>query len=260
MTQLFFKAANFTSNRATVQLQKVEPLMQVLENDAYGHWIFGENSSSLTDKVNAKSLILQNTASVLPSYTNSSVTISTALGNALQTDLIDSAAQNFTLCAVVKCNTTALSVLLGNLVPSSDASSSGFGAFASSGKCYLTAKPTAAAAASSNGISSLTTTQNIAQTSNFFIAVSIDKSTKKGVLYITQNSVESNGESSFTGTYESSSKKIAIGNNAYTTSITASNTATFSEAIIYDKALTLEQIKSVAKRSRERMSDRNIYF
>ncbi|EJP40811.1 hypothetical protein [Acinetobacter baumannii] len=44
---------------------------------------------------------------------------------------------------------------------------------------------------------------------------------------------------------------------AYTGS---SNTATYSEAIIFDNALTLAEIQNVALRSKDRMANRNISF
>ncbi|MFX6218408.1 hypothetical protein ABTF55_21660, partial [Acinetobacter baumannii] len=75
-------------------------------------------------------------------------------GNALLSDLNDESSQSLTLCAVVKCSSTVLSILLGNLVPSSSTESSGLGAFASAGKAYLTLKPQAAGGP--GGIGSLT--------------------------------------------------------------------------------------------------------
>lgn len=261
MAHLFFKAAGFTSGRSLPQLSNVEPLIPNVENKAYGHWIFGVDESSLIDVVNGKILSLQSGATVNPSYSENGLTISTAYGNSLQTDLIDSPTQDFTFCAVVRCNVSALSILLGNLPPSNDGTTSGTGLFASGGKAYLTSKPTAAAAASSNGISSLAAPQNIVQTSNFFIAASIDKTMKKGIIYVQQADAESSNEATYNAlAYEQPSKKIAIGNNAYTTAITAANTATFAETILFSKALTLAEIQAVALRSKSRLVNRNIVF
>ncbi|MGS8312451.1 hypothetical protein ACU69W_09980 [Acinetobacter baumannii] len=204
-------------------------------------------------------LALQSGATVQPIYSESGVTISTAVGNALVSDLIDTSAQSVTLTAVVKCNNTQLAILLGNLVPSNSTTSSGLAGFASAGKGYLTVKPTAAAG--SGGISSLTPASGHNQTSNFFIAVSVDKATKKGIIYVQQNSAELTNEAVYTApVYESALNKFAFGNNAYTGSNAPANTATFAEGVIFDKALTLDEIKAVATRSKDRMKNRGITF
>lgn len=261
MSNLFFKASNFSSSRSLPQLSNVSPLVPDTEGTAYAHWIFNNSASSLVDAVSGKLLTLQGGATVQPTYSDAGVTLSTAYGNALQTDLVDSASQNLTLCAVVKCNVTALSILMGNLVASADVTSAGTGLFASSGKAYLTVKPTVTAAAATNGISSLTPTANITQTSNFFISASIDKATRKGIIFIKQADIESSNEGLYSATtYEQATKNIAIGNNAYTTSVATANTATFAEAIIFNRALSLSEMKAVASRSASRLANKGITF
>ncbi|MCE6334789.1 hypothetical protein KR602_18965, partial [Acinetobacter baumannii] len=111
------------------------------------------------------------------------------------------------------------------------------------------------------GISSLTPASGHNQTSNFFIAVSVDKATKKGIIYVQQNSAELTNEAVYTApVYESALNKFAFGNNAYTGSNAPANTATFAEGVIFDKALTLDEIKAVATRSKNRMANRGIIF
>lgn len=256
MAHLFFKAAGFTSGRSLPQLSNVEPLIPNVENKAYGHWIFGVDESSLIDVVNGRMLALQGGATTQPVYTDASVTIPTIPGNALLSDLVDDSNQSVTLCAVVKCTSTALSILLGNLVPSASTVSSGLSAFTSAGKAYLTLKPVSANAQA--GISSLAAPQNIVQTSNFFIAISVDKTSKKGIVYVQQSGVESSNEALYTAaSYQTSANKIAIGNVAYTGGI---GSATYSEAIIFTEALTLAEIQAVALRSKSRLVNRNIVF
>ncbi|EPG6924282.1 hypothetical protein L1S80_003894, partial [Acinetobacter baumannii] len=154
---------------------------------------------------------------------------------------------------------TQLAILLGNLVPSDSTTSSGLAGFASAGKGYLTVKSTAAAG--SRGISSLALASRHNQTTNFFIAISVDKATKKGIIYVQQNSAELTNEAVYTApVYESALNNFAFGNNAYTGSNNPANTATFAEAIIFDKALTLDEIKAVATRSKNRMANRGIIF
>ncbi len=258
MTQLFFQAKNFVSKRSLPKLSNVDDLLPNLEYEAYGHWVFENTSASLTDKVNNRLLTLQTGATVQPVYSESGVTISTAVGNALVSDLSDTSLQSVTLTAVVKCSNTQLAILLGNLVPSNSTTSSGLAGFASAGKGYLTVKPTAA---SGGGFSSLAPVSGHIQTSNFFIAISVDKKTKKGIIYIQQNSAELTNEAVYTASvYENALNKFAVGNIAYTGSNVPANTATFAEAVIFDKALNLDEIKAVATRSKDRMKNRGIIF
>ncbi|HCU0822834.1 TPA: hypothetical protein OUJ26_001097 [Acinetobacter baumannii] len=258
MPQLFFQAKNFVSKRSLPKLSNVDDLLPNLEYEAYGHWVFENSSASLVDKVNNRLLSLQSGAAYNPVYTPTGVTISTAVGNALVSDLSDTSAQSVTLTSVVKCNNTNLAILLGNLVPSSSTASSGLAAFASAGKGYLTVKPTAA---SGGGFSSLAPVSGHIQTSNFFIAISVDKKTKKGIIYIQQNSAELTNEAVYTASvYENALNKFAVGNIAYLLSNNLDNTATFAEAVIFNKALTLADIKAVAGRTKERMKNRGIDF
>ncbi len=258
MTQLFFQAKNFVSKRSLPKLSNVDDLLPNLEYEAYGHWVFENSSASLVDKVNNRLLALQSGATVQPTYTESGVTISTAVGNALVSDLSDTSAQSVTLAAVVKCNNTQLAILLGNLEPSSSKTSSGLSAFVSANKAYLTLKP---AAAGSGDIGSLTPASGLNQTTNFFIAVSVNKATKKGIIYAQQNSAELTNEAVYTAAvYESALNNFAVGNNAYTGSNAPANKATFAEAVIFNKALTLDEIKAVATRSKDRMKNRGISF
>ncbi|HBI2401757.1 hypothetical protein ABTH08_04005 [Acinetobacter baumannii] len=258
MTQLFFQAKNFVSKRSLPKLSNVDDLLPNLEYEAYGHWVFENSSASLVDKVNNRLLALQSGATVQPTYTESGVTISTAVGNALVSDLSDTSAQSVTLTAVVKCSEASLAILLGNLEPSSSKTTSGLSAFVSGNKAYLTVKPSAAG---SGGIGSLTPASGHNQTTNFFIAVSVDKATKKGIIYVQQNSAELTNEAVYTSAvYESALNNFAVGNNAYSILNAPARTATFAEAVIFNKALTLDEIKSVAGRAKSRMDNRGISF
>ena len=257
MSHLFFKATGFTSSRDLPQLSGVEPLIPNVENKAYAHWLFGGSASSLVDVVNNKQLTLQPGATINPAYSENGVTISTAYGNSLLSDITDAASQNITMIAVVRCNTTSLAVLLGNLLPTGVNTSSSCGAFASAGKAYATVKPSVSG---SGVLNSLTPPASITQTSTFFIAVIVDKVAQKAVIHIEQGAVDSSNEGVFSSTYETSLNKIAVGNNCYTTSATTSNTATYNEVIIFDRALTLAEIQAVATRSKERLANRNVSF
>ncbi|MFY5418704.1 hypothetical protein ACOUDP_03980 [Acinetobacter baumannii] len=257
MTQLFFKAENFVSDRALPVLNDVGPIVPNLENNSYDHWVFKDSSASLKGVVNGHLLTLQQNAAYMPVFSNSGVTISTAMGNALISDIVDSSDQSITMAAVVKCNTIALSILLGNLVPSNSTTSSGLSGFASGGKTYLTVKPTTLGGP--GGISSLACPSNISQTSNFFIAISVDKVTKQGIIFTKQADIETSNETTYTAaTYDASLNNHALGNSAYSGQNTLTNLATFAEAIFFNKALNMTELQGLATRSKSRMADRGI--
>ncbi|QXM18608.1 hypothetical protein Phab24_id163 [Acinetobacter phage Phab24] len=257
MADLLFQSENFVSSRSNLPtISNLDDLLPSLEYEAYGHWLFGGDSSSLIDVVNGRLLSLQSGATIQPVYAAKSVTLSLTNGNALVSDLVDSSDQSVTLCAVVKCSSTALSILLGNLVRSDSTLSSGLGGFASAGKAYLTLK--AITGTGGAGIGSLTPAASITQTDNFFIAISVNKVTKKGIIYAKQMGVESSNEATYGApSYDAALNKFGIGNVAYTG---VAGSATYNEAIIFNKALTLEEIMSVAERSKGRMRNRGIVF
>lgn len=252
MTQLLFKAENFISSKANIQISKVDPLFRTLELDSYGHWILGSDSSSLVDKVNSRNLTVQSGATVQPIYSNAAVELSTVIGNSLMSGLSDSSQQDFTLCLVCKCNQNGLTILGGNL-PASANTASGSGIFSSSGVGYATVKPTANQA-SIDGVSSLSAGTSYNQSEYFFIAISVNKASKSATVYVLQNT-ERFAEKTYTAANYGGLNKIAIGNAFYSG---GSGSALFAEAILYDKALSSSQISSVALRSRERMKEKNI--
>ncbi|MDC5381440.1 hypothetical protein OHW70_18170, partial [Acinetobacter baumannii] len=86
-----------------------------------------------------------------------------------------------------------------------------------------------------------------------------DKAKKTALLYTQKNGVESFISTIYTGNYDQSSKKIAVG-NAYYDAVESGTRTTFAEAILYNKALGLNQIKAVAQRCKLRLSTKNIIF
>lgn len=225
------------------------------ETDAFGHWIFADNSTSLVDKVNNRNLTLQSGATVQPIYTTNSVQLSAKAGNALLSGLSDTATQDVTVALVVKCNQTTLSILGGNLPFSASTTENGFSPFASANKVYQGLKPTKVA--ETGGFNSVTNNQSLTQTDYMFVVMSVNKSEKSGILYTQQNGVEADIESLYRAAYENSSN-IAIANSAY--SKITSGSLVYAEAIIYNKALTLTEIKALAKRSKKRLEYRGVTF
>jgi len=107
------------------------------ENNAYGHWLFDDGSASLESRVGSKVLTAQ---AADPTYDTNFLSI-TGLPNALNTDLLDSASTQITLCTVVRFPViTALTVFSGNLGVSP---ATGFSPFIGpGGKVYVTSRGT----------------------------------------------------------------------------------------------------------------------
>ena len=260
MANLFFQATGFVSQRNLPVLSNIDEIIytEKYEADAYAHWVFGTDNTSLTDKVNSRNLTVQAGATIQPTFTANNIVLSASVGNALITDLVDTASQNTTFCAVVKTSVTALSILIGNLVSSGATTSSGQGIFASAGQGYMTVKPAAAnATGGANSVAPLPA-NDITQTDFFFIAGSHDKASKTVVIYTERLGVGGTRQTIYTGTYEASVNKIAIGNGYYAGVVPG--TFTFAEAIIYNKVLTLSQMQAVAVRAKKRMQNRGITF
>lgn len=257
MSNLVFQDTSYVSSRN--DLPVVQNISDVLvstryEKDAYAHWAFYGNEP-LKDKVNSRSLTLQVGAAVPPSYSSQGVTLTNAKGSALISDLIDNTTTNITAIFVAKADGTLL-YLMGMTLPTTGSTAeSGFGAYASSNKVYVNVKPSAAA--STGGVDNLTTDQLIGQTTPFLVAVSVDKAKKTVLLYSFKNGIDAQVSKSFLGTYENVNKAVAVG-NAYYNAVESGTRTTFTEAILYNKALTLNEIKAVAKRCQARLAARGI--
>ncbi|MFK6686143.1 hypothetical protein Q4372_16915 [Acinetobacter baumannii] len=257
MSNLVFQDTSYVSSRN--DLPVVQNISDVLvstryEKDAYAHWAFYGNEP-LKDKVNSRSLTLQAGAAIPPSYSSLGVALTNAKGSALISDLIDNASTNITVILVAKADGTGL-YLMGMTLPTTGSTTeSGFGAYVSSNKAYVNVKPLIAA--SRGGVSNLSTNQTFDQTTPFLVAVSIDKVKKTVLLYSFKDGIDGQVSSSFLSTYENANKAIAVGNAYYTASESGFRT-TFTEAILYNKALTLNEIKAVAKRCQARLAARGI--
>lgn len=224
------------------------------EMDSYGHWLFGGDSDSLKDKVNGKVLTMQAGATTQPIYNTNNIQLSASFGNALLTDLSDTDAQDITICGVFKVSTTTFAPLMGNLVPNSLTTTSGFGFFASDNVSVFTIKPLIAA--STGGFTGMTAGP-LQQQSYFFISASVNKAAKKIELYTRQMGAGLSAERTWTSTYEASLNKIAIGNGYYNGNFGNINVA---EAIIYNKALTISEIELLSLRTQLRLNNRGITF
>lgn len=250
MSNLFFKAEGFSSSRTLPTLADVQDIISVptLETDAYGHWEFGGDQSSLIDKVNARSLTLQAGATVQPEYGVNYVRVGAAKGQSLQSGLLDSAVTDYTVSGVVMPETSDLMVLLGNL--GGNDVGLGAGLFTSANKVYVTAR---------TGVSSLDSGLALDMSKPVFISMSVNKTT--GVVNIVTMQNGATFENTATGAPAEAATAISVGNSRYTTS-TAYNTLKnkYYEAVIHSRALSISEMKSIANRAKVRLAARDITF
>ena len=259
MPNLTFQNSDFISSRTDLPIiQNVTDVMPSarFETDSYGHWSF-IGDTPLVDKVNNKLLTLQTGAAVQPIFSNAGVALTNANGSALLSDLVDSTTQNVTAIFVAKTTNNSLYILGMTLPTSSSTTENGSGVYLSADKAYLNVKPLAANG--TGGISGLTTNQNISQTSYCLVAVSIDKAKKTALLYTMKNGVDSFMSTAFTSNYDVSTKKLSVGNAYYSVGEFGVKT-TFAEAVLYNKALSLNELRLVANRMKFRLAQNGISF
>ncbi|MFW1890455.1 hypothetical protein [Acinetobacter geminorum] len=264
MPNLTFQNSDFISSRTDLPI--IQNVADVLpstrfESDSYGHWAFyGDNP--LKDKVNGRLLTLQTNAAIQPVYTNQGVALTNAKGSALMSDLGDTVTQNITAVYVAQTSGLGLYLLGPSLTNSSSTTESGFGVYAGTDsqdsnkpKIYMNLKPKKAD--KTGGFENIKTNQEVQFTTPFLVAISVDKAKKTAMLYVLKGDNDSFISTSYTASYEDSLKKIAVG-NAYYTAAESGTKTTFAETILYDKALTLNQLKAVAHRCKLRLATKNI--
>lgn len=264
MSDLVFQSSDFVSSRT--DLPSVKNVSDVLptaryEKDAYAHWAFYE-SEPLKDKVNSRELTLQVGAAIQPVFTNQGVALTNAKGSALISDLNDGATKNITAVYIAQTTGLGLYLLGPTLTNSSSTTESGFGVYAGldsqdsdKPKIYMNLKPKKAD--NTGGFSNVKTNQEVQFTTPFLVAISVDKIKKTATLYVLKGENDYFISTSYTANYEDSLKKIAVGNAYYTASESGTKT-TFAETILYDKALTLNQLKAVAYRCKARLKAKGI--
>jgi len=250
MSNLFFKAEGFSSSRTLPTLSDVQDIISIptLEADAYGHWEFGGDQSSLIDKVNARSLTLQAGATVQPEYGENYVRLGAAKGQSLQSGLLDSAVTDYTVSGVVMPEDVVLMVLLGNL--GSNDVGLGAGLFTSANKVYVTAR---------TGVSSVDPGLALDMSKPAFISMSVNKTT--GVVNIVAMQNGATFENTATGAQVEAAAPISVGNSRYTTG-GAYNTLKnkYYEAVIHSRALSISEMKAIANRAKVRLAARGITF
>lgn len=250
MINLLFQADDFVSSRNLPLVQNIQDVIYVerYEEDAYGHWLFGGDSSSLVDKVNGRSLSVQAGATVQPIYEDNHVRLGAAKGQSLQSGLLDSAVTGYTISGLVQPEASDLMVLLGTL--GAAAEPQGAGIFTSAGKVFATGR---------TGVSSLESGLLLNMSKPVFVSMSVNKTSGVVNIVAMQNGVTF--EKTSTGAQVDSGTALSVGNSRYTTTA-AYNTLKnkYYEAIIHDKALTLAEMKGLASRLKTRQEERGVTF
>ena len=252
MTQVFFKAKSFVSNRTLPVLNNVENVIGIAEKESYDHWIFDNDLASLVGLNSGKLLTLKDGATVQPIYHSNSVEISTLVENPLLSDFSDTSSNNYTVAAVITGTGEfkAVTNLIGNLpIPSA---ASGAGAYLEYSRVNFNVRPVAHAANASNALT--------LDTLKPFLAIySVDKQAKVQTMYVEQSGNIFEATKAFTGAYTANGNVLAMGNIALT-SQTDERKMKYSEFIIFPEALSIDEMKLLANRSKERMSDIGIIF
>lgn len=254
MTNLCFQVEGYVSPFAK-QLPKIQTedliYIEKFEEDVYGHWLFGNNVGTLIDKVNSRSLIVQPGASVQPTYSDEYVSLSIKNGNALVSDLLDSAVSQFTMSGLFMPNSTNLSMIMGNLAAGSGETATGFGIFTSAGKLYATIR---------TQVSSWDVGLALDPAKPVFASLSINKTTGVANFVAQQNGVfyEKTTDGTNFLNYLNAGVAFSFGNNRYPSSFTTRNK--MYEGIIHDKALSIDEIKMVANRMKIRQEHHGISF
>lgn len=231
------------SNLPTVAAADMRRLSDV-EIGAYDHWIFNGGASSLVGKSAGKVLTVQSTA---PTYSSDWLSISLNQGAGLLTNLGEVSGQADTLAMVCKIATvpTAAIVLGGTLAPSSEPAPQGGGSvFISTGdKLYLSNRGT-----SQNGTD---TTDTLSAATWAFICLSRNMSASGAVRFLKGGSTVREYLANFSAYVPAPSpRKISLGGAYYNNQ--AGNTLSIFEAVLYNRALTSQEMLDLYNRAKSR--------
>jgi hypothetical protein len=218
------------------------------EAGAYGHWLFGGTSESLTSiDANERTLTAQSAA---PTYSSGYISLTMNEGNALQSDLTDTG-QDMTLCVVARTlqSTNGIIPLAGN----ADNSSGTTGRMlyrAPSGGSYNMGH------LNTNVGRVMSPARTMLDNAFVFAAASVATTpTTNNLLMLAGGQAVQTLSQTFVGA-TAGTAPIGLGNSGY--SVTPTVSTDFAEFILFDYALTATELADVYARSQERMADRGI--
>ncbi|MCP4589014.1 hypothetical protein [Pseudoalteromonas sp.] len=241
-----FTVLDVTSNNPDMPVISAADVEYIFpyEKDAYGHWAFG-NIQPLVSKVSDKGLTEQ---SVSPVYSENYLTLS-GDGKSLLSDFADSNI-NCTIATVFKVDSYSdVPVIFGSLGPTS---SGGGGIYMFTNTEDQTGSLFANYRGTNLGNTPIAT--GLSANTWYFLALSrevIDETGKIG-LKVKVNEIASVSRNQTNAGLYQPNESIACGQAFYGTSQGA--ITDFAEFIIFDKALTIDELNSLYFRSKSRMA------
>ncbi len=215
------------------------------ELDSYDHWVFNTGDVGGLVGLN-KQRALTPQASVA-AYAATYLSLSTTMGNALLSDLDEVALGKYTLCTIVRepsPQPTGIKPLFGTVVASPAANNLTFLSGSGAARKVF--------ASYSGFTSSLDTTAAIAGDVWYFVASSLDFKADSSHTMKTLVGGTAPLEAAGIGAHLASGRKWALGNGWYATG--AAGTYQYAEFILYDRALTTDELQAVYARSKARMA------
>lgn len=226
------------------------------ETGALGDWIFGNSNQLYIDLTgSAVQLTAQNSATQV--YTLGDTTISAPISGPpdVTQGLISGIAEtdNFTMCLVFKYTGSSLGTILNGNLGTSALTSDGQSFFVSGANDLRWNERGGA------GLQTLRLAADLTVGDYYFIASSVNED--DDFILMLADAGETSGSFEVTGTGAGRSvgtgRNMGVG-NAHYTDATFSGTATVAEAIFFNTAKTLAELRDIANRSRTRLAARNI--
>lgn len=218
------------------------------EADAYGHWLFGGSSASLTDQVNGRSLTVQSDGVSYPDAAY--LSMSGAQGKGILTDIEETATIADTIAIVVRRTVSGpIGMIFGSLSPSTDTPTSGFSPFFSPGDS-IWVRANGLNTSSNTGLTDAQDTWHFIATSRDFAVASHPSKVLVGGQAIYERTDAS-------GTFEPAPppRKIAIGSAYYNASNLTMDVAEF---MYFDRAMSAAELTDLYARSKARQAARGV--
>jgi len=221
---------------------EVDYLGAQFEIDSYDHWVFSKgNAEGLVGLNNGKLLTLQSSVPAdAPAFSPSFLTMSTASGKALLSDVVEDASlPAYTVCAIVREPTTISGIkpIFGTVVASPAANNLTFVAGSPPSRHFFASYSGATSSRDTGVVSTIG--------SWYFVATAVDYTgTSKIERTLIGGSAGSQGSGA--GPHLFSGRPIAMGNAYYATGV--AGLMDVAEFIVYKRALTLDEMGDVALR------------
>ncbi|MGX9965549.1 hypothetical protein ACVFYP_19640 [Roseomonas sp. F4] len=250
MSLTFFRlpVASDRPDLPSIDLSAARPVFGTpLEADALGHWLLGPDPTSLIDVSRNVALTLQGAG---PSFAEAFATVS-GVGNALLTPKLDSLQQ--TLCMVVRRPAPGANTILGGSLRFADGSGSSL---------HVTTSATELRSSIGGAFIAQAWPAGIAVGDWMFVALSESLASEvAGDRHAIQHI---GGAAPVVAampagrTLSSGGGRVALGNAYYNNSSWITGAPAIAEPIVYDRAVSAEELLAIYARSKARMAARGI--